>query len=229
MTEEKNIVKSIVMIVTFYLINFYAWDLVVNNGWLEPDIASFVDYLLLFIIAILLFKKELELQWTEFRKKLNWKFFLKIILWAILGVILSNVFVYLGSMIFQDAGITQNQENLNEMSQRLPSIITLIMMSIFAPVIEELTFRHSFLSSVPKNNKLLLTVLIIISIIAFDKIHIADPFILPSEPIEFFYYLGLTLSLTSFYFYGKRNIWYSICLHSFLNIAGFILMSLGVM
>lgn len=229
MTHRKNIAKSILMILSFYLINFYAWDFAVNHGRLMPHIASFLDYSLLFIIALLLFKKDLNLQWTAFKKDLKPKFILKIILWALLGVILSNLFVGLGRLIFQDSGITQNQENLNEMSQSLPPFLTLIMMSIFAPLIEELTFRHAFLSSVPKNKKPLLAVLILLSIVAFDKIHIADPFTLPHEPIEFFYYLGLTLSLTGFYFYGKRNIWYPIFLHGFLNTAGFILMSLGIL
>lgn len=228
MTEEKNLLKSILMIVLFYLINFGAWDWVVNNGWLAPPVASLADYFLLFVIALLLFRKELKLQWKAFKEAFNGKFIGKIILCAVLGVILSNIFVYLGSRLFPDAGGTQNQENLNKMSQALPPSITFIMMAVFAPVIEELTFRHSFLASVPKGHKLLLVVLTILSVIAFDKIHIADPFSLPAEPIEFFYYLGLTLALTGFYFYGKRNVCYSICLHAFLNASGFLLMSLGI-
>lgn len=229
MSGTKNIIKSVVMIVLFYAINFYAWDGVVSSGLLSPSAASFVDYLLLAVIAVLLFREDLKQQWTEFKKRLNWKFFLKVILWAGLGVLLSSAFVYLGGLIFQDAGGTQNQENLDQMSQALPPLLTFIMMAVFAPIIEELTFRHAFLAYVPEKRKFLLVILSIVSVVAFDKIHIADPFTLPSQPIEFFYYLGLALALTGFYLYGKRNIWYSVFLHAFLNAAGFVLMSLGIM
>ena len=227
MNRAKNIIKSVLMIVLFYGINFYAWDWLVSKRWLSPAFASSAVYIVLFFIAILLFGKDLKRQWKAFKKEINWKFFLKIILWAGLGVLLSIVFVYLGGLIFPDGGGTQNQGNLDQMSQAIPPLLSLILMAVFAPIIEELTFRHAFLSSVPEKNKVLLVVLSILSVIAFDKIHIADPFTMPSQAIQSFYYLGLTLALTSFYFYGKRNIWYSICLHSFLNTAGFILMSLG--
>ena len=61
----------------------------------------------------------------------------------------------------------------------------------------------------------------IISIIAFDCIHLY-------EMREFFYYLPLSIGLTTFYIKHNRNIYSSIIMHALANLPGAVMMIIAV-
>lgn len=215
--------KRILMIGLFYLINFLGWDLVVNLNLLEPKWASVADYSLLFIITIILFRRELKREWIKFKKKIKSPsaFLLELVIWAVIGSILSGIFIFVFGNLLNINLLPENQENVNNMVDQIPAILSFVMMSIYAPFIEEMTFRYSVIGWVDKNNKSLLILMSLISILMFDFIHVIN---LP----EFLYYLPMSILLVLIYWKYDRNPWASIFFHSFFNTFGFILIILRI-
>lgn len=215
-------IKSAIAILLFYLINFPLWDIFVDHGLLTPRWAAFVTYTLLFFIMAFLFSRELKEQWMVFRELVTSKkrFFIEIVLWAIAGSILTSIFIFIFGNLLNINLIPGNQENVNEMVEELPAILSLIMMAVYAPLIEESVFRHAMIGWVDKEQKILLFIMTILAVVLFDFIHVMNP-------PEFFYYLPLSILLTALYWKYNRNVWASIMFHSFFNAAGFVLIFLG--
>lgn len=145
-------------------------------------------------------------------------FVLKAVLWLIIAITLSYFFQYLVSGVFQ----TDNTETVGKMADTITPILTCLMLSVFTPVIEELTFRESIIGVASKGNRRLLLVMTIVSIVVFDCIHLY-------RWQEFFYYLPLSIALTLFYVNHNRNIFSSIIMHSIANLPGALLLILGLM
>lgn len=96
------------------------------------------------------------------------------------------------------------------------------MLSVFTPFIEELTFRESLIGFINEKNKTILIIMMIISIIVFDCIHLY-------RWQEIFYYLPLSIAFTVFYVKHDRNIYSSIIMHAAANLPAAILMLIGIM
>ncbi len=222
--ERVNKIKSLIMVILFYLINFKAWDLLVDNGVLGPRWAAFATYTTLFIIAIALFHRHLKEAWGKFKEQLQspWRFLLEIVLWAVAGTLVTAAFIFVFSNLFKINVVPGNQENVYEMVDQLPAILSLVMMAVYAPVIEEVTFRHAIIGWVKPDDTTRLWIMSIISVVMFDMIHVMH---LP----EFFYYLPLSIILTTIYRRHNQNVWASILFHVFYNGMGFLLIALGML
>lgn len=213
----KNTWKRITMIALFYLINFGLWEIiapVISNEW-----ASFVVYVILFGIVIMLFYKELKEEWKAILKdKLSdKKFYLGLLIVLIVDLLLSVVVLQVANIFPQI--MPANNENVKTQMASVPIILTVIQGCIFAPVIEEMTFRYGIIGK--PRTKQALVILTILSIILFDCIHIV------TVP-EFFYYIAPAVILTLFYV-RHRNVFASIMLHSLINIVGYLALLVGVM
>lgn len=219
----KKHLTSILMVVLFYLINFKVWDLLVDNQILGPRWAAFATYTVLLILALVLFGKYLKVAWTEFKREhlSPLKFFLEIVLWAVLGSLLTSLSIFVFSNLLDLNVLPGNQENVNDMVSELPSILSFLMMAVYAPIIEEVIFREAIIGWVNKDNKALIILMAIVSIVMFDMIHVMH---LP----EFLYYLPVSCILTAIYLRHKRNVWASILFHAFFNAMGFVLILLGL-
>lgn len=216
-------IKAAFMVIVFFIFNTLGWDFIVDKKWLSPNWASFFEYSLLFIIAILLYAPSLKKDWHRFREEIKSapSFVLDLVIWSLVGSLLSAGLIYLFSQLLDISLLPQNQENVNSMVARLPKLLSLVMMGLYAPVIEELTFRESFIGWIGKDNTFILALASILSVIVFDMIHVINP-------PEFCYFLPMALVLTLFYWKYQRNAWASIFLHSFFNTAGFILIAIGI-
>lgn len=215
-------IKSLAMVVLFYLTNFKLWDFFVNRHILNSEWASFAVYTILFVIALLFFKQTLLEQWQRLRKQINsaWRFLLQLFLWSLLGSLLTTVCILIFGTIFSLDLVPENQENISDMVERIPLILSFVMMAIYAPIIEELTFRHAIIGNINRHNTFLLIVATITSVLLFDFLHVIH---LP----EFWYYLPMAVLLTAMYWRYDRNVCASIIFHSFFNSAGFLLMVTG--
>ncbi len=215
-------IKSIAMVALFYLINFKLWDFFVNRNILNSEWASFTVYTILFILALILFRHTLEAQMARLHKQIKSvkRFFLQIVLWSLLGSLLSTFFILLFGTILSVDLIPQNQENVTEMVNRIPAALSLLMMAVYAPVIEELTFRHAIIGNIKRTNTPLLIIATIVSVLLFDFLHVINL-------VEFWYYLPMAILLTAMYWRYDRNVCASICFHSFFNFAGFLLIISG--
>lgn len=212
------IIKGIIVLLLFYLINFTFWDLLVNHQVATPQWASFIVYTSLFIVVIAFYWKHLDEQWRNFHKQRPdiHKFLLELLLWTIggTGITLLVIFIF-GNLLGIDL-LSQNQENLIQTVEQLPEVLSFCMMALFGPVIEELVFRQGLMGWVDRGNPWLFVLMTALSIFLFDTIHI---FRWP----EFWYYLPMSLALTIFYLKYERNVWSSIIFHSFYNAAGVLL------
>lgn len=213
------IIKGIIVLLLFYLINFTFWDVLVNHQIATPQWASFIVYASLFIVVLAFYWKHLGEQWRNFHKQrpVIHKFLLELLLWTIGGTSLTLlVIVIFGNLLGIDL-LSQNQENLNQFVEQLPEVLSFCMMALFGPVIEELVFRQGLIGWVNRGNRWLFVLMTALSIFLFDIIHIF-------HLTEFWYYLPMSLVLTMFYLKYERNIWSSILFHSFNNAAGVLLM-----
>lgn len=214
----KTVLKPITNVVFFFLINFGFWEVLVGAG-MNRSWASFTVYAVLIVFVIAIWNKDLLIKWNQFKREIkSWRtFFIVLLIWLAVSGILSLLFQYIVNGSFK----TQNTETVETMVDTIPPILTCIMMSIFTPFIEELTFRESIIGWVDKSNKVAITIMAIISIIAFDCIHLY-------EMREFFYYLPLSIGLTTFYIKHNRNIYSSIIMHALANLPGAVMMIIAV-
>lgn len=216
---KKTILRSVINVVFFFLINFGLWEVLVATG-INRSWASFTVYAVLIAVVIAIWNKELLSKWDQFKKEIkSWRiFFIELLIWLAASSVLAYMFQYIVNGSFK----TQNTETVGTMADTIPPILTCIMMSIFTPFIEELTFRESLIGWVNKSNKAVITIMAIISIIVFDCIHLY-------ELREFFYYLPFSIGLTTFYIKNNRNIYSSIIMHALANLPGAVMMIIGVM
>ncbi len=216
---KKTILRSVINVVFFFLINFGLWEVLVATG-INRSWASFTVYAVLIAVVIAIWNKELLSKWDQFKKEIkSWRiFFIELLIWLAASSVLAYMFQYIVNGSFK----TQNTETVGTMADTIPPILTCIMMSIFTPFIEELTFRESLIGWVNKSNKAVITIMAIISIIVFDCIHLY-------ELREFFYYLPLSIGLTTFYIKNNRNIYSSIIMHALANLPGAVMMIIGIM
>src|SRR5699024_12109873 len=98
-----------------------------------------------------------------------------------------RVLVLVLLMNFMDVGdLLQSQRTLYYLSTTLSFLPMFFIVSIYAPIVEELVFREGFIAWVNKEDRSLLITMIVLSVIFFTAPH---SFILE----DFFFYITLSL------------------------------------
>lgn len=210
--------KRILIIILFYLINFGLWELIaptVSGEW-----ASFIVYVVLFVVVLTVFHKELSEEWNDLKahQLQSKRFYLNLIVWLIADLVFTMLLLYVVDKFKLDI-LPKNNENVKTQMISVPIVLTVIQGCIFAPVTEEMTFRFSLVGK-PKT-RIGASVAAVISIFLFDCIHIV-------KFSEFFYYLLPAVVLTIFYT-RYRNVFASIMLHSAINIVGYVGLLFGIL
>ena len=202
----------------FFLINWGLWEVLVIQG-MGQSWASFTVYAVLIVIVISIWNKTLLNEWIRFKQETKnlKKFFIELIVWLVIAIVIAYIFQYLINGVFK----TDNTNTVGNMVDSIPPVLSCIMLSVFTPFIEEITFRKSLIGWIDQRNKVGIIIMMIISIILFDCIHLY-------RWQEFFYYLPLSIALTMFYVKHNRNIFSSIIMHAMMNLPGAILMIIGV-
>ena len=217
--NRKVLLQSIVTVILFFIINFGLWEVLVARG-INQSWASFIVYAALVVVVILIWSKKLLKEWCRLKSEMkNWKsFFIELLI----GIAIALVFAYLFQYLINGGFKTDNTKMAGIMVDTIPPILSCIMLSVFGPIIEELTFRESLIGIINRQNKIGITIMMIISIIVFDCIHLY-------RWQEFFYYLPLAIVLTVFYVKHNRNVFSSIIMHALFNLPGAIMMIIGAM
>lgn len=210
--------KRLGIIILFYTINFGLWEIIapiISGEW-----ASFVVYILLFVIVLLFFRRELRGAWHEIvaSKLKDKRFYMKWLIVLAIDLALTMLVVWLAST-YWPAIMPANNENVKNQLNSVPVILGVIQGCVFAPVIEETVFRYSIIGVPECKSKLL--ILTMVSIVMFDCIHIV-------APLEFFYYLVPAVVLTLFYNWNK-NVVASMLLHSSINVVGYVALLSGLL
>ncbi len=193
--KNKTTIKRTAMVLLFFAIIFGLWEIIapmVSGEW-----ASFIVYVVLLIVVIVMFRKELVNEWRDFKTLLGLRnnFFLGLLIALVVELALSVAIIWIGTNLCPEI-MPVNNENVKNQMASVPLILTVLQGCIFAPIIEETTFRYSIIYK-PARRKTE-AILAIISIIIFDSFHIV-------APLEFFYYLAPSIILTLFYFFSITN------------------------
>lgn len=214
-------IQSILIISLFYLINGPFCDLLEFLG-VSLEWIGFIDYTILFIliVGLVFYKQGIKTLKFKPKNKSFAKYFVETILIMALSYLLVNLLVLLSDRVFDLSILPQNTELLKDKSNELPKWVTFIMMTIYAPFIEEFVFRHSMIAWPDKADKKTIAIMTVISILAFDFIHVI-------HIQEFLYYLPLSVALTLVYVKNDRQVSASIIAHSLTNFVAFILILLG--
>ncbi|MCC8023529.1 MAG: CPBP family intramembrane metalloprotease [Clostridiales bacterium] len=217
--SKKVILQSSITLILFFLINWGLWEIFVRQG-MDESWASFTVYTVLIAVIKLKWKKKILDEWCEFKAEIkNWKIvFIELLAWLAVAIVLAYIFQYIANGAFE----TENTETVGNMVDKIPPVLSGVMIAVFTPFIEEITFRKSLIGSVDKENKVGIIITMILSVLLFDCIHLF-------RWQEFFYYLPLSVALTLFYVKHNRNIYASIMMHAAMNLPGVILMMIGVM
>lgn len=218
MKDINKVWKQLAIILFFYLINFGLWEIiapVVSNEW-----ASFIVYVILFLIVIVLFHRELKEEWISIRnnKLSDKRYYLELIIILVIELVLTVVILWVAQNVWIEI-LPANNESVKNQMVSVPVILSVIQGCVFAPVIEEMTFRYGIIGK-PKS-KYVLFITTVVSIVLFDCIHIVR---LP----EFFYYIVPSVILTLFYV-KHRNVFASIMLHSLINVVGYLSLLIGIL
>lgn len=186
---------------------------------MSTNALTIITSALLLVIALILYGSFLKEEFQRFKINLQtWgKFILKSFGFYVLLYFL-RVLVLVLLMNFMDVGnLLQSQRTLNYLSTTLSFLPMFFIVSIYAPIVEELVFREGFIAWVNKDNRSLLITMTVLSVIVFTAPH---SFTLA----DFLLYLPLAMVLTRYYFDYDRNMVGSIFYHFVNNTIAVITM-----
>lgn len=171
-------------------------------------IGIIVEYIVIFTIMFMLFRKQLLHDFKIFKEYFREYNSLVVKTWlkALLTIGIISIIINLITNI----ETSTNQKNLNEMFDALPILVAVLTM-IYAPIVEELMFRGVFRKFFNKKY-----VFILISGISFGALHVIDDFQSTLELLYILVYSTLGIYLASLY-YKTNNICTNIYLHFFQN------------
>ncbi len=208
--NKKDYVKYIFLL-TFFVITMFILPYFIkfNFG------SSLLTYLVIFIITILVTKKDLKNNFKIFinNKKIYIKFILKRYLYMLLALIVSSIPI----LLFKGGEQSANQQLLNNMFSEKP-IFIFILTVFYAPIVEELIFRLSIKKLI--NNKLLF---ILLSGTLFGIAHVIGDFKDISDLLFAIQYSALGMCL-AYAYYDTKNIFTSISMHFIQNFIAVLLM-----
>lgn len=209
--------RSIVLIISYFIIQLLVTPLLFQ--YVDVDILTIASSVILLLIAVILFGSHLKKAYQEFKRDFDgWrKFLLKSVGFYFLLYLL-RFFILMAVMNFMDVdNLMQNQQTLNDLSTTLPFLQLFFLITIYAPMVEELVFREGFIGWVDKNNKTLVTISTTLSVIIFTLLH-------SFAIVDFLLYLPLSLVITRFYFTYNYNVIASILFHFVNNAIALIFM-----
>lgn len=167
------------------------------------------------LVLFLIYKKKLIKDFKEYFKNFanNFELSFKYYFIGVLIMIVSNLII---TFFFSDA-VAGNEEAVRDMMDKFP-LYMLFSVSIYAPFVEELIFRHSIKDCVMcyGNNKLTKGIYIFISGFIFAILHILGQTTSYLDYIYIIPYLSLGIAFSSLYS-KTDNIFSSISMHMLHN------------
>lgn len=173
-----------------------------------------ISYILLTIYFLIIYKKDLK----EYLKKFKIKNIPTILLYWILGFIFMMISNYIINYLIIPNGLSNNEAGNRELLFNNKLIYSIIL-CIFIPILEEITFRLEFKKNI-KNKKIFL----LVSSISFALLHILST----TKLIELLYIIPyLILGITFSKIYIKTdNLISSIIAHILHNTTNVIILLL---
>ena len=192
------------------------YNILIKDNFLINNVLYIIMELILVIVLGLMNYKKLKNDYAKFNE--NHKKYLKygLKLWLIgLGIMmLSNAIIY------NIVGNIGNNEEINRQMITKYPIYMIISTMMFAPFIEELTFRGNFKDAFKNKN-----IFIIFTALLFAGVHVLNGITSPIELLYFIPYGALSLAFGKIYM-ETDNIYTTMVIHSIHNSLSIILMVL---
>lgn len=234
--ENKELIKGTIVFLLYFILS-YSQSIPLKIFGIDVDNMSLMAkqiYLIfynLFIVSLFLFiyREDIKKEWTDFKK--NYKDYfkgnIKYWLFALAVMYASNLAIAgIKYFISGNVSVAENEELIRETLTKAP-IYTFIAAAIFAPIVEELTFRKSLRKIF--SNKMLF---IVVSSLIFGGLHV---FTANATLIDLLYLIPYCAPGVAFaYILVKTdNIFNTISLHLFHNsilmILQLIMLSRGLL
>ena len=141
------------------------------------------------------------------------KNFLKILMWF--GILYAASYAI--ALVYQILNITGQSDNESLLTLMMDSdakILFLITIVIIGPFVEEVLYRKLIFDTVEKTFKLKPIFAIVISVLIFALIHVADP----ENIIYVFQYIAMAIPITLSYHLSKNNLFVSYGVHVCNNL-----------
>lgn len=210
----KNVIKLCISLFLFFYRNIFIIPIVyildINTkkmSTLTEMILSLIANIILCIVIVLMYRKELIKEWKKFKKNLSDNIDNSIKYWLIglMAMMISNFIIN----FILNGGQATNEQGVQKMIESSP-IIMLITAGIIGPINEELVFRKCFKNIL--NNK---WSFILISGIVFGYLHVLGA----NNLIQFLYiipYSSLGIAFATTY-YKTNTVFSSIFVHMLHN------------
>ncbi len=181
-----------------------------TNNWsnVTKNIYLISTSLIYLIFVIIVYKDELRIDLSNFKKN-GLNLFIKFLPIYIIGILAMGIS---NSILYKITGIemSNNEQSVREYIKLFPIYMSFSTV-IYAPIVEEITFRKTFKNII--NNKYLF---IIISGIIFGLIHITSDSSNFNDFLLSIPYMLMGIDL-AFIYYKSNNIFTTITIHSFHN------------
>lgn len=215
MDKKKTIISIMKFIIVFGLFYYSSYiqyipiklfNLDINNGAVDVVLSTFSN-IVLAVVFILIYKKELISDWKIFKKN-----FLESIDVGIKAWFIGLIFMFISNaiLIYFNAGKATNEQLVQEMISALPWVM-LIDAGIIGPFIEEIIFRKA-IKDVFENKY----IFIIVSGLFFGLMHVVTSF---NSLGTFLFFIPYSVLGAAFaYAYQKTNtIFTSTAIHMIHN------------
>lgn len=220
MSNKKKIILNIFMFLFYFIYQLIViaivglFNISINNNH-NKELYLLISSLIYFIIVILIYKKELKID----LKKFNIKTLIKYIPIYIIGLIFMAISSYVISKI-TNIETSQNETLVRQYIKLFPIYMSFSTV-LYAPIVEEITFRKTFRNII--NDKVLF---ILISGIMFGIIHISISNNTTNDLLMIIPYLIMGIDF-SYIYYKSDNIFTTITIHSIHNLVLLIIQFIG--
>lgn len=181
--------------------------------------ASFIVSMVLLVLALVLFKSHLVEEWHRFKTDTPslLRFFGKLFGYYFLMLLLRIAGIWILEIFMDTSTLGQNQEILNDAAQNMNLIANILLLTIYAPIVEELVFRQAIIGPWAKDKRIMIIASTIFSMFLFTYMH-------SFQWADFVLYFPITVVLTQIYWEYDRNIIPSILFHFMNNTIALIMM-----
>lgn len=205
---------SLIIPITSTVIHFFVQS--IFGFSLSEHSLFIVVYALLAGVALLLYGHEFIASFSYFKEKTGKK---------ILGIfalyLLCQIFlVVLLKLLNMEPQQTENNQAVIDMVSSTPFFISVLIISILGPMVEEIIFRHILIGELSKKVPLVFSSLL--SMVLFVLLH-------SHKYPELIYYIPLTVVITSTYLISKKKVSYSYLFHLVNNLITISVISSGLL
>lgn len=188
--------------------------MVLSGGMLKGEVVLLLNYIVLGILGLLIYKKEFQ-ESIERTKKRKGPVFAQIIIIYVATIVITGVL----AMVFNIRS-AQNQEMVMETFNNVPFLLSLIGLGVFGPITEECIYREMIIGQGSKFIGKIPAILLSAGLFAF--IHI-----IYSDFIEIVIYLPMSIGFVYLYVNEKNNLFAVTISHIFRNVmASLVMMAL---